>query len=127
MPWAAIPFSSCSSDCVGWRNMRAERSAAMMVRASPSRVVWNESLKPRTPVRAATPMATDRITKRNFAREACSSRQAIFAAEAQVNEGFAFVAISGGPLHLVFHDHAVAQNNAAVGVGRHLSIVRHQY
>jgi hypothetical protein len=60
----------------------------MMVRASPSSVFWNESLKPRTPVRAATPMATEMITKKNFAREACNSRQAILAAEVQVSDGF---------------------------------------
>ena len=33
-------------------------------------------------------MATEIITNRNLAREACSSRQAIFAAEPQVSEGF---------------------------------------
>jgi len=37
-PREAITFSCCSSCWVGWRNMRAERSAAMMVLASPSRV-----------------------------------------------------------------------------------------
>ena len=80
----------------------------MMVRASPSRVFWKESLKPRTPVSAATPIATDKITNRNLAREACNSRQAIFAAEAQVKVGLRLVPISGRPLHGVFDDHTVA-------------------
>src|SRR5580692_1380859 len=117
MPCEPKPSSCCCSCSVGWRNMRAERSAAMMVLASPSRVDWNESLKPRTPVSAATPMATDRITNTNFVREACSSRQAIFAAEFQVREGFCVVSMSGPLLHGVFYDGAVAQNYAAVGVG----------
>ena len=42
--------------------------------------------KPRTPVRAATPMATDTSTKRNLAREERISRAAMRAAEVQVRE-----------------------------------------
>ena len=61
-------------------------------------------------------MATDTITNRNLAREACSSRQAIFAAELQVSDGFCVVGMSGRPLHGVFHDHAVAQHHTTVGV-----------
>src|ERR1700722_13924211 len=99
----------------------------MMVRASPSRVDWNESLKPRTPVSAATPMATDIITKTNFVREACSSRQAILAAEHQGREGFCVVAVSGLPLHRSFYDHAVAQNYEAVGMCGVLWIVGYQH
>jgi hypothetical protein len=85
-----------------------------------------ESLKPRTPVKAATPMATDTITNRNLAREACNSRQAIFAAEPQVSDGFCAVPTSGRPLHGVFHDHAVAKHDPTVGVCRDLRIVSHQ-
>ncbi len=72
-------------------------------------------------------MATEMITNRNFAREACNSRQAIFAAEAQVSERFLIGAHIIRPLHGVFDDHAVAQNDAAIGVGRDLRIVGHQH
>src|SRR5271168_3431303 len=72
-------------------------------------------------------MATEIITNRNLVREACNSRQAIFAAEAQVKVGFWLAAISGRPLHSVFHNHAVAQNDAAIGVAGDLCIVGHQY
>src|SRR5580698_241810 len=71
-------------------------------------------------------MATDRITNRNLAREACSSRQAIFAAEAQVSDGFCVVATSGLPLHDVFDDHAVAKHDTAVGVCGNLCVVRYK-
>jgi hypothetical protein len=60
-------FRSAVSFADGWRNMRAETSPAMMVRAWPSSAFWKESVKPRTPVSAATPIATDTITNKNFA------------------------------------------------------------
>ena len=61
---------------------RAERSAAMMERARLSRVVRKLELKPRTPVRAATPIATERMTKKKRAREERISREAMRAAVA---------------------------------------------
>ena len=76
---------------------------------------------------AATPIATDMMTNRNLPREACSSRQAIFAAELHVNEAFWLLLISSLPLHRVFHDGAVAQHDAAVGVDRHLRVMRYQH
>src|ERR1700736_2768579 len=72
-------------------------------------------------------MATEMITNKNLAREAFNSRQAIFAAEVQVSEGFLSMPISGLPLHGVFDDHAVAQNDASIGVGRDLRIVGYQH
>ncbi len=53
----------------------------MMERARISRVVRKEAEKPRTPVSAATPMATESRTKRNLPREERISRAAILAAE----------------------------------------------
>src|ERR1700722_4833730 len=53
----------------------------MMLRARSSSVPRNEALNPRTPVSAATPIATERITKKNFPRDDRISRAAIFAAD----------------------------------------------
>jgi len=53
----------------------------MIDRARVSRVALNEELNPRTPVSAATPIATESITKKNFPRELRISRDAIFAAD----------------------------------------------
>src|ERR1700680_1970639 len=53
----------------------------MMLRARVSSVPRNEALNPRTPVSAATPIATDNRTKKNFPREERISRAAILAAE----------------------------------------------
>ena len=64
--------------------MRAARSAAMMERARNSSEERKDAEKPRTPVSAATPMATDSRTKRNLPREECISREAIRAADFQV-------------------------------------------
>jgi hypothetical protein len=46
-----------------------------------SNVARNEELKPRTPVSAATPIATDKMTKKNLPRDERISREAIFEAE----------------------------------------------
>ncbi len=70
----------CSSGVSCWK-VRAERSPAMMERARRSRVVRKDAEKPRTPVRAATPIATESSTKRNLPREERISRAAILAAE----------------------------------------------
>ncbi len=51
-----------------------------MLRALSSNVVRNADENPRTPVSAATPIATDKITNVNRPREECSSRVAIRAA-----------------------------------------------
>ena len=53
----------------------------MMERARMSSVARNDAEKPRTPVSAATPMATESRTKKNLPREERISRAAIFAAE----------------------------------------------
>jgi hypothetical protein len=54
----------------------------MMLRARVRSAPRKEELKPRTPVSAATPMATDRMTKKNLPREERISRAAILMAEA---------------------------------------------
>ena len=51
-----------------------------MLRALSNSVVRNADENPRTPVSAATPIATDMITNVNFPREECNSRVAIRAA-----------------------------------------------
>ncbi len=65
---------------MGCEVVRAERSAAMMERAWVRSVERKEDEKPRTPVRAATPMATERMTKKNLPREERISRAAMRAA-----------------------------------------------
>ena len=76
-----VSASSCfSSEGVACRNIRADKSPAIMLRACSSSVRANDSLNPRTPVSAATPIATDSSTNRNFALPARSSRHAILAA-----------------------------------------------
>ena len=52
----------------------------MMARARVRSVERKDAEKPRTPVSAATPMATERMTKRNLPREERSSRDAMRAA-----------------------------------------------
>jgi hypothetical protein len=52
----------------------------MIDRARSSSVARNDAENPRTPVSAATPIATERITNRNFPRVCRISRAAIFAA-----------------------------------------------
>jgi hypothetical protein len=53
----------------------------MIERARSSSVARNVDENPRTPVSAATPIATERITKKNFPRDDRISRAAIFTAE----------------------------------------------
>ena len=55
--------------------------AAMMLRARVSKAPRNDVLNPRTPVSAATPIATERMTKKNLPREDRISRAAIRAAD----------------------------------------------
>ena len=74
--------SSFRSNGVACRNIRADKSPAMMLRACSRSACWNDWLNPRTPVSAATPTATDRSTNRNFVFPARSSRHAIFPAVA---------------------------------------------
>src|SRR5450631_4439062 len=122
--------SAASRDCssaVGWRNILAERSAAMMVRASVSSVRWKDSLNPRTPVSAATPIATDKITKKNFAFDACSSRQAIRLATDQGSAGFDAVVISGLCPSLVRENQTVAQHDAAISTVGNCRIVSNEH
>jgi hypothetical protein len=54
-----------------------------MLRARVSSVPRNDALNPRTPVNAATPIATDSTTKKNFPRDDRISREAILAAVIQ--------------------------------------------
>ena len=81
VPPVAAEARPLASSGVGWPFRRAERSAAMMERAWFRSSARNEELKPRTPVSAATPMATERMTKKNLPREECISRAAILAAD----------------------------------------------
>src|SRR5258708_17025195 len=74
---------ACSAG-VAWRKMRALRSPAISDRASVPRVRRKLSLKPRTPTRAATPMATESTTKPNLPGADFRSRQAIAAARLQL-------------------------------------------
>jgi hypothetical protein len=53
----------------------------MIARALVSRVARKEFENPRTPVSAATPIATDKMTKKNFPRDERISRAAILAAD----------------------------------------------
>ncbi len=85
----------CCSSGRSTRLMRAERSAARMDRACPSNVVENESAKPRTPVSAPTPIATDSTTKMNLTRANISSRAAMRSAVRQGSAGF-LASIVGG-------------------------------
>ena len=74
---------SASVDCwygVSGTFVRAERSAAMMLRARRSSVARKAEENPRTPVSAATPIATERMTKANLPREERSSLLAMRAA-----------------------------------------------
>ena len=76
-PWAVMAARPVASVGVGCWLVRAERSPARMERARSRRVVRKEFEKPRTPVRAATPMATERMTKKNLPREERISRAAM--------------------------------------------------
>ena len=89
---------------------RGEVSPAIRVRASRSSMWRKERLKPRTPVSEPTPMATARTTKRNLAREARISRQAMRMAVLQESSGRGVT----GRLSLT-DDKAVVQDDAAVG------------
>jgi hypothetical protein len=53
----------------------------MRLRARFSSVPRKDEENPLTPVSAATPIATERMTKKNFPREECISRAAILAAD----------------------------------------------
>ncbi len=87
-PRASRPRSAASCSGVGREKTRAVRSPAIRVRASPNSAWRKELLKPRTPVREPTPMATDSTTKRNLAREARISRHAMRMAARQESFGF---------------------------------------
>src|SRR5258708_18291411 len=71
-----------------FRSMRAETSAAMMVRACPVSVFWKDSVKPRTPVSARSEEHTSELQspdhlvcrlllekKKNHHTSACESKQ----------------------------------------------------
>src|ERR1700733_12856857 len=114
--------------------MRAERSAAIMLRARFSNVARNDVEKPRTPVSAATPMATERMTKKNFPREDRISLAAILAAERK--ERVAMLMSSRGNfgwssgragVDLVRDNQAVAQNDAAIRVTGEHRVVGYQH
>src|ERR1035438_10156893 len=117
--------------------MRALRSPAISERASTPSVWRKLSLKPRTPTSAATPTATESTTKPNLPGADLRSRQPIAAARFQLR---ARLAMAGLPLggnsvsidrsaiwQRVFHNHAVAQHDAAIGSARHFRIVRHKH
>ena len=87
---STTPVERMSSRAFSWPGvgcwpMRAARSAAMMERARSNSEVRKDAEKPRTPVRAATPIATERSTNRNLPRDACISREAILPADLQVS------------------------------------------
>ncbi len=65
-----------------------------MLRACSSSVRANDVLNPRTPVSAATPIATDSSTKKNFAFPARSSRHAIRPAVNHESAGFVTIGVS---------------------------------
>src|SRR3984885_15649323 len=102
--------------------MRAVGSPAINDLASVPSVFLKLSLKPRTPTSAATPTATESTTKPNLPGADLRSRQPMAAARCQLNARLAI----GAPLwdtlirsshnrKRVLDDHAVAQNNFAVG------------
>src|SRR6476646_11974013 len=117
--------------------MRAETSAARMVRACPVKVFWKDSVKPRTPVSAATPIATDTMTNRNFAGAAWNSRHAMRRAALQLRARGRTLLVSGVTVGLrdyhrscgrcVFNDEAVMQDDATLRTFRDLRIVRHHH
>ena len=80
-PSAAMASSPFCCSGVGCSNILAETSAAMMLRARKRSVARKDEENPRTPVRAATPIATDRTTKKNLPRDERISRAAILMAE----------------------------------------------
>src|SRR4051812_46660006 len=112
------------SASVGWRKMRALRSPAMRERASEPRVRRKLSAKPRTPTRAATPMATERTTKPNLPGADLRSRTAMAAARRQPRARFArtgalptahLLGLGIGEIRQrVFHNHAIAEVDLAV-------------
>ena len=132
-----IPFSRlasfCSSSAFGWRKIRALRSPAISDRASVIKVVRKLSLKPRTPTSAATPTATERTTKANLPGADFRSRQPMAAARCQVRARSAILLLvlderlDGIRGQRVFDDHAVFQNDLAIGAGRYFRIVRDQH
>src|SRR5215472_3926269 len=113
--------------------MRALRSPAMSERASLESVLRKLSLNPRTPTRAATPIATDNTTKPNLPGADLRSRHAMAAALFHPRARLLRRSGSGSAIaHLlgdnrsrferqgVFHDAAVFQHDLAVGPAGHL-------
>src|SRR5215469_2595740 len=113
--------------------MRALKSPAMSERASVESVLRKLSLNPRTPTRAATPMATDNTTKPNFPGADLRSRHAIAAALfhpsarllRRMGSGSAIAHLLGDygsrfVRQSVFHDPAVFQHDLAIGPACHL-------
>src|SRR5579875_788646 len=132
--WACCSVLNLASDAVSaavnsWL-LRAARSAAMMLRARTSSIARKDDEKPRTPVSAATPIATESTTKANLPREERSSRTAMRAAVARERRGMRLSSgqRSGCGSAALISDHkAVAQDDAPPGVRRERGIVRDQH
>src|ERR1700733_8108120 len=115
--------------------MRALKSPAINERASVVSVRRKASLKPRTPTSAATPTATERTTNANFPGADFRSRQPIAAALFQLSARLAIVSLARdedlrrirNKRQRVFDDHAIFQDDFAIGATGHLGIVCHQH
>src|ERR1035441_741469 len=119
--------------------MRAVRSPAISDRASVPNVRLKLSLNPRTPTRAATPIATDSTTKPNLPGADLRSRHPMVPARFQLSERFSFVVLASIILGLacrcdfghagqcVFYHLPISENNLAVCHIRHFGVMRDQH
>src|SRR5208337_429961 len=105
--------------------MRALRSPASSERASVFKVWRKLSLSPRTPTKAATPTATERITKPNLSGADFRSRQPMAAARFQLNARLAIYLLVLD--ECIFDHETVFKHNFAIGPAGDLGIVRHQH